>query len=79
MTETQEELETMQEGIGELEGEMSRLKVNLDEKSKVVDDAKRVASKAAKALEQAEKEISSRVRVARCGRLHKLTTTSRAE
>ncbi|KAH9061732.1 cohesin complex subunit psm1 [Lactarius deliciosus] len=40
---------TMQEGIGELEEEMSRLKGSLDEKSKVVDDAKR-----------AEKEITSR-------------------
>ncbi len=69
----------MQEGIGELEGEMSRLKGNLDEKSKVVDDAKRVASKAAKALEQAEKDISSRVRVVCCDHPHKLTTTSRAE
>ena len=58
---------------------MSRLKGVLDEKSKVVDDAKRVASKAAKALEQAEKEISSRVRVACCGHRHELTTTSRAE
>ena len=61
-TETQEELERIQAGIAELEEEMSRLKGNLDEKSKVVDDAKRVASKAAKALEQVEKEISSRVR-----------------
>ncbi|KAH9170044.1 cohesin complex subunit psm1 [Lactarius sanguifluus] len=59
-TETEEELLTMQEGIGELEEEMSRFKGSLDEKSKVVDDAKRVASKAAKALEQAEKEITSR-------------------
>lgn len=54
---------------------MSRFKGTLDEKSKVVDDAKRVASKAAKALEQAEKEISSRVRAAGCGYCHKLTTT----
>jgi hypothetical protein len=51
----------MQEGIKELEAEMSRIKATLDEKTKLVDEAKRVASKAAKALEQAEKEISSRV------------------
>ena len=52
----------MQEGIRELETEMSRIKATLDEKTKDVEDAKRAASKAAKALEQAEKEISSRVR-----------------
>ncbi|KAI0290144.1 hypothetical protein BC826DRAFT_1106624 [Russula brevipes] len=59
-TETEEEFESMQEGIKELEAEMSRIKATLDEKTKLVDEAKRVASKAAKALEQAEKEISSR-------------------
>jgi structural maintenance of chromosome 1 len=62
--ETQKELERIQEGIEELEGEMSRLKGSLDEESKVVVDAKRVASKAAKALEQVEKEVPSRVRAA---------------
>jgi structural maintenance of chromosome 1 len=51
----------MQEGIKELENEMSRIKATLDEKTKEVEDGKRAASKAAKALEQAEKEISSRV------------------
>jgi len=53
----------LQEGIKELEDEMSRIKATLDEKTKEVEDAKRAASKAAKALEQAEKEISSRVGV----------------
>lgn len=52
----------MQEGVKELEAEMSRTKATLDEKTKEVEEAKRAASKAAKALEQAEKEISSRVR-----------------
>lgn len=52
----------MQEGIKELETELSRIKAALDEKTKEVEEAKRAASKAAKALEQAEKEISSRVR-----------------
>jgi len=52
----------MQEGVEELEAEMSRIKTTLDEKTKKVEEAKRAASKAAKALEQAEKEISSRVR-----------------
>ncbi len=51
----------MQEVIGEVEGEMGRLKESLDQNTKVVDDARRVASKAVKALEQAEKEISLRV------------------
>ncbi len=51
----------MQEGIKELEAEMSRIKATLDEKAKEVEEAKRAASKAAKALEQAQKEISSRV------------------
>lgn len=51
----------MQEGIKELETEMSRIKATLDEKTKEVDEAKRAASKAAKALEQVQKEISSRV------------------
>ena len=59
--ETQEELESMQGFIKELEAEMSRIKATLDEKTKEVDDAKRAASKAAKALEQVQKEISSRV------------------
>jgi hypothetical protein len=40
---------------------MSRIKATLDEKTKEVEEAKRAASKATKALEQAEKEISSRV------------------
>ncbi len=52
----------MQEGIKELENEMLRIKATLDEKTKEVEEGKRAASKAAKALEQAEKEISSRVR-----------------
>jgi hypothetical protein len=52
----------MQEGIKGLEEEMSRVKATLDERSKEVEEARRAASKAAKALEQAEKEISSRVR-----------------
>lgn len=52
----------MQEGLKELEAEMSRIKATLDEKTKEVEEAKRAASKAAKALEQAEKEISLRVR-----------------
>jgi structural maintenance of chromosome 1 len=51
----------MQEGIKEPEAEMSRIKAMLDEKAKEVEEAKRAASKAAKALEQAQKEISSRV------------------
>lgn len=53
----------MQEGINQLETEVSRIKAILDEKTKQVEEAKRAASKAAKALEQAEKEISSRVGV----------------
>jgi len=52
----------MQGGIKELEAEMSRIKATLDEKTKEVDEAKRAASKAAKALEQVQKETSSRVR-----------------
>lgn len=52
----------MQEGAKELEAEISRIKATLDEKTKEVEEAKRAASKAAKALEQAEKEISLRVR-----------------
>jgi hypothetical protein len=52
----------MQEGLEELEAEMSRIKATLDENTKEVEQAKRAASKAAKALEQAEKEISLRVR-----------------
>jgi structural maintenance of chromosome 1 len=51
----------MQEGVKELEAEMSRIKTTLDERTKEVEEAKRAASKAAKALEQAEKEISLRV------------------
>ena len=57
----------MQEGIKELETEMTRIKATLDEKTKEVEESKRAASKAAKALEQAEKEISSRVRGATRG------------
>ncbi len=52
----------MQEGVKELEAEMSRIKATLDEKTKEVEEAKRTASKAAKVLEQAEKEITLRVR-----------------
>jgi structural maintenance of chromosome 1 len=51
----------MQESIKELEAEMSRIKATLDEQTKEVEEAKRAASKAAKALEHAQKEISSRV------------------
>ena len=51
----------MQVGIKELEAEMSRVKATLDEQTKEVDEAKRAASKAAKALEQVQKDISSRV------------------
>jgi structural maintenance of chromosome 1 len=51
----------MQEGVKELEAEMSRIKTTLDKRTKEVEEAKRAASKAAKALEQAEKEISLRV------------------
>jgi hypothetical protein len=51
----------MQEGIKELEAEMSRIKAMLDEQTKEVEEAKRAASKAAKAFEQAQKEISLRV------------------
>ena len=40
---------------------MSRIKATLDEQTKEVEETKRAASKAAKALEQAQKEISSRV------------------
>jgi structural maintenance of chromosome 1 len=51
----------MQEDIKELEAEISRIRATLDEKTKDVEEAKRSASKAAKALEQAQKEISLRV------------------
>ncbi|KAI0063838.1 cohesin complex subunit psm1 [Artomyces pyxidatus] len=56
----EEEIEELREGITVLEDEVKGLKEVLESKTKAVDDAKRLTTKAAKKLEQAEKEISTR-------------------
>jgi structural maintenance of chromosome 1 len=56
------EISEAEAGIEELNEELAGLKETLDEKTKAVDQVKRTTSKAAKALENALKEIGSMVR-----------------
>ncbi|KAI0041884.1 cohesin complex subunit psm1 [Auriscalpium vulgare] len=57
---TEEEINEMNEAIADLEAEIKGVRDALEEKNKTVDDAKRATTKAAKHLEQAEKEISTK-------------------
>ncbi|ESK86076.1 cohesin complex subunit psm1 [Moniliophthora roreri MCA 2997] len=54
------ELAEAEEGIAELKEELKGLQETLDEKTKIVEQVKRTTTKAAKVLEQALKEISTR-------------------
>lgn len=59
----QVEIRNMEEDITTLQEEMKAVKEDLEEKTKIVEQVKRTTSKSSKALDQALKEIATRVSV----------------
>lgn len=57
----QNEIREAEEAINELQDELKELSEDLEEKTKVVEQVKRTTLKSSKALDQALKEIATRV------------------
>ena len=55
-------MESAEENIAELQAELKELSGDLDEKTKQVEQVKKTTSKSAKILDQALKEIATKVR-----------------
>ena len=58
---TEKEIASMEEAIAGVQEEQKKLNEVLEEKSKIVEQVKRTTAKAGKGLDQALKEISSKV------------------